>query len=130
MEADGLQVEGGRHIEGVAPEAASTHEATGTIDDILTYTLLCIGVSAEDFKSDSEKWWSKAKRLALALRLDRQDATMTCDEPPQSLAETEMQEERRRVFWLLYALDRHLALSFNRVLEIPDLICDVYGTAL
>lgn len=39
----------------------------------------------------------------------------------------EAREERRRVFWLLYCLDRHLALSFNRVLDIPDSCCEVYG---
>ena len=29
-------------------------------------------------------------------------------------------EERRRLFWLIYAMDRHLALSFNMRLYIPD----------
>jgi hypothetical protein len=43
------------------------------------------------------------------------------------VADIEAKEEKRRVFWLLFALDRHLALSFNRTLEIPDSICDVYG---
>lgn len=29
-------------------------------------------------------------------------------------------EERRRLFWLVYCLDRHLALSFNSALHFPD----------
>lgn len=104
------------------------NEPAGTVDDVLTFLLLCIGVSAGDFKSDSLKWWSKANRLALSLGLNCQDAVdNTAMSPPQSLAEIEAQEERRRVFWLLYAIDRHLALSYNRVLNIPDSICDVYG---
>lgn len=37
-----------------------------------------------------------------------------------SLAELETQEERRRCFWLLFCLDRHLALSFNSTLTIAD----------
>ncbi|KAM0279720.1 hypothetical protein ACHAQH_004411 [Verticillium albo-atrum] len=43
------------------------------------------------------------------------------------LATLEAEEEKRRVFWLLYSLDRHLALSFNRVLQIPDSSCEVYA---
>ena len=103
------------------------NEPASSIDDVLTYTLLCIGVSAGDFKSDCIKWESKAKRLCLSMRLNRQDAPGDYELPPTSLAEVEAQEERRRVFWLLYALDRHLALSYNRILHITDAICDVYG---
>jgi xylanolytic transcriptional activator XlnR len=41
------------------------------------------------------------------------------------VAETiwEYQEERRRVWWLLYVLDRHLALSFNRPISLRDSQC-------
>lgn len=103
------------------------------IDDVLTFIILSIGVSAGDFKSDYHKWWSKAQRLALSMGLNRLDAIIEGPDginstgPPQSLAEVETQEEKRRVFWLLYALDRHLALSCNSILCIPDSICDVYG---
>ena len=37
-----------------------------------------------------------------------------------SLADQQAQEERRRTFWLLFALDRHLALSFNSPLYVAD----------
>lgn len=91
-------------------------------------------MSAGDFKSDSHKWWSKAIRLAYSLRLHREDALHDdgmrrheSNSRGQSPAELETQEERRRVFWLLYCLDRHLALSYNKGLSIPDHICDVYG---
>lgn len=80
-------------------------------------------------------------RLALSLELNREDercsasvspcANPLCsckrDQEIQSLSNAEAREERRRVFWLLYCLDRHLALSFNRVLDIPDSYCEIYG---
>lgn len=123
----GLQIEYDRDQGGIFPETTSSNEPSGTVDDVLTFILLCIGVSAGDFKSDCLKWWSKAKRLAQAIRLDRQDAPGDYADTPSSFAELEAQEERRRVFWLLYAIDRHLALSYNRTLDIPDAIVDVYG---
>lgn len=123
----GLQVEYDREQSGMFPETTMSNEPSGNVDDVLTFILLCIGVSAGDFKSDCLKWWSKAKRLAQSIRLDRQDAAGDCTDTPYSLAEFEAQEERRRVFWLLYAIDRHLALSYNRTLDIPDAIVDVYG---
>ncbi|KAL3959294.1 hypothetical protein ACCO45_007456 [Purpureocillium lilacinum] len=117
------------------------NEPAGVIDDVLTFILLSIAVSGSDFKSDCYKWWSKAIRLALSLRLNREDercpapvspcANPLCschrDREDASLADIERREERRRVFWLLYSLDRHLSLSFNTVLSMPDSYCEVYA---
>ena len=36
----------------------------------------------------------------------------------------EEREERRRVWWLLYTVDRHLALCYNRPLFLLDVECD------
>ncbi|KAI9723967.1 MAG: hypothetical protein M1812_000685 [Candelaria pacifica] len=36
----------------------------------------------------------------------------------------EMREERRRTWWLLYIVDRHLALCYNRPLFLLDVECD------
>lgn len=36
----------------------------------------------------------------------------------------EEREERRRVFWLLYTVDRHLALCYNRPLFLLDVECE------
>lgn len=124
-----------------APATTAGNEPTGTLDDVLTFTLLSIAVSGGDFKSDCYKWWSKAIRLMTALRLNRHDeqctsAEMPCTSPichchwglpERTLQEIEKAEERRRVFWLLYSLDRHLSLSFNTALTIVDSICQVYG---
>ncbi|KAJ6436424.1 transcriptional activator xlnR [Purpureocillium lavendulum] len=116
------------------------NEPVGDVDDVLTYILLSIAILGSDFKSDCSKWWSKAVRLAITLRLNRQEAqcsatVVPCADPAcsghrrpidESILGVERQEERRRVFWLLYSLDRHLSLSFNTVLSIPDSYCEVY----
>ncbi|KAK1253188.1 hypothetical protein MKX07_001265 [Trichoderma sp. CBMAI-0711] len=122
------------------PKTTVNNEPAGEIDDVLTFILLSIAVSGSDFKSDCYKWWSKATRLAFALGLNREDeqcagpvtpcANPLCScrkEQDGSLYNLELREERRRVFWLLYALDRHLALSFNSALTIPDSYCEVYS---
>jgi len=36
----------------------------------------------------------------------------------------EQREERRRIWWLLYTMDRHLALCYNRPLFLLDIECD------
>jgi hypothetical protein len=125
----------------VFPMTTAANEPAGVIDDVLTFILLSIAVSGSDFKSDCYKWWSKAVRLALSLSLNREDercsapvspcANPLCschrDREDPSLANIERREERRRVFWLLYSLDRHLSLSFNTALSLPDSYCEVDG---
>ncbi|MCJ1477638.1 hypothetical protein MMC13_006311 [Lambiella insularis] len=43
--------------------------------------------------------------------------------PPGTMGEEE-REERRRIWWLLYTVDRHLALCYNRPLFLLDIECD------
>ncbi|KAF2143826.1 uncharacterized protein K452DRAFT_296800 [Aplosporella prunicola CBS 121167] len=43
--------------------------------------------------------------------------------PPGTVTEEE-REERRRIWWLLYTMDRHLALCYNRPLFLLDVECD------
>ncbi|ATY65273.1 transcriptional activator xlnR [Cordyceps militaris] len=122
------------------PTLTVANEPAGVVDDVLTYILLSIAVSGGDFKSDSHKWWSKATRLTFSLKMNREDercpgplspcANPLCacrrEQEPMTLQSVENREERRRVFWLLYSLDRHLSLSFNTILSIPDSYCEVY----
>lgn len=126
------------------PTTTAANEPAGGVDDVLTFILLSIAVSGSDFKSDCYKWWSKAVRLTLSLQLNREDercpasvspcANPLCschrDRSDATFVEFERREERRRVFWLLYSLDRHLSLSFNTVLSMPDSYCEVYGMHL
>lgn len=123
------------------PTTTAANEPAGVIDDVLTLILLSITVSGGDFKSDCYKWWSKAVRLAHSLRLNREDERCSAPVSPcanplcpchrarddASFVDFERREERRRVFWLLYSLDRHLSLSFNMVLSMPDSYCEVFA---
>ena len=43
---------------------------------------------------------------------------------PQDYLSEEEREERRRIWWLLYTMDRHLALCYNRPLFLLDKECD------
>ncbi|OBU00819.2 hypothetical protein VE01_01116 [Pseudogymnoascus verrucosus] len=97
-----------------------------TVDDIVTFALLAIVTSGGEFKADCLKWWNKTVSLVRHLGYNSElgiagDAQLHDD----SLAMIENQEERRRGFWLIYILDRHLALSYNRPLHLPDSECHV-----
>ena len=41
-----------------------------------------------------------------------------------SIVSEEEREERRRIWWLLYTMDRHLALCYNRPLFLLDIECE------
>ncbi|KAL2870185.1 fungal specific transcription factor domain-containing protein, partial [Aspergillus lucknowensis] len=97
-----------------------------TVDDILTYTLLAIAISGGEFKADCLKWWNKAVGHLKYLRYHTEQGISEDEQPHyQSLAAIEEREERRRTFWLVYTLDRHLALSHNRPLHLLDSECHV-----
>jgi hypothetical protein len=113
---------------------------TRHLDDILTYALLGTVISGGDSKGKCLKWWTKARTQARALNLNReQESTRSehINEPPYSshsesikqrhtLANEEAKEEGRRIWWLLYLVDRHLALSYNAPLNILDAECQLY----
>lgn len=121
--------------------------STGTLDDVLTLTLIGIVVSGGDFKRECLKWWRAAKALAKDLKLGQevdecQTALGAADSPYESThtsgqsdsmygvdrtgVSEEDKEERRRTWWLLYIADRHLGLSFNTPLTILDAECHLY----
>jgi hypothetical protein len=127
--------------------------ATGAVDDVATYVHLATVVSASEYKAASMRWWTAAWSLARELKLGRelppnatarQDGEMDGDgdidvngnkRQPSSLMghgpgntavnlTEEEREERRRIWWLLYATDRHLALCYNRPLTLLDKECE------
>ncbi|KAK9775549.1 hypothetical protein SCAR479_07654 [Seiridium cardinale] len=130
---------GGERSYPLAISTGDIKEQLGVVDDVLTFLLLCIAVSGGDFKADCQEWWYRAVRTTRSLGLHREDEPcpqlgLACKKPlcscqlksgQQNVSFLEAKEERRRVFWLLYCLDRHLALSFNRVLQIPDSYAEV-----
>nr|XP_036577864.1 transcriptional activator xlnr [Colletotrichum truncatum]KAF6784960.1 transcriptional activator xlnr [Colletotrichum truncatum] len=116
--------------------------AAGTLDDVITYIHLATVVSASEYKGASLRWWNAAWSLARELKLGRElpptplslsqnhetDADgededgMNGNGHPGVITEEE-REERRRIWWLTYIVDRHLALCYNRPLFLLDLEC-------
>ncbi|EPE02224.1 transcriptional activator xlnr [Ophiostoma piceae UAMH 11346] len=123
--------------------------AAGTVDDVVTYMHLATVVSASEYKGASLRWWNAAWCLARELKLGREviahgtiirqsmeqphdgkvnlvglgDDLDLDSEKSVSISEEE-REERRRIWWLIYMVDRHLALCYNRPLFLLDLECD------
>lgn len=87
--------------------------ASGTLDDLITYIQIATIVSASENKGSSLKWWGDAFNLAKKLRLNQENANL----------DPERREEERRTWWLLYIVDRHLGLCYNRPLAILDSEC-------
>ncbi|CZS89204.1 probable transcriptional activator xlnR [Rhynchosporium agropyri] len=112
--------------------------AAGTLDDVVTYIHLATVVSASEYKGASLRWWNAAWSLARELKLGRElphvavqqsaeneaDADGEEDGLPTVGISEEEREERRRIWWLCYTVDRHLALCYNRPLFLLDIECD------
>jgi xylanolytic transcriptional activator XlnR len=115
--------------------------AAGCLDDVVTYIHLATVVSASEYKGASLRWWNAAWSLARELKLGRElppnpqngtndvDADGEADDEmggsvnPGAVTEEE-REERRRIWWLVYVVDRHLALCYNRPLFLLDIECE------
>ncbi|KAF7186505.1 Xylanolytic transcriptional activator xlnR [Pseudocercospora fuligena] len=124
--------------------------ASGALDDVATYIHLAIVVSASEYKAASLRWWNAAWSLARELKLGRElppNPEHSAPDGPEAEAEAtgeangnhtngighgsqagliseEEREERRRIWWLLYIVDRHLALCYNRPLFLLDAECE------
>ncbi|KAG6016760.1 hypothetical protein E4U43_003161 [Claviceps pusilla] len=117
--------------------------ASSQLDDLVTYIHLATVVSASEYKGSSLRWWNVAWSLARELKLGRElppselrsgfeqhdmdtdglDEHDRARNTPGMVTE-EMREERRRVWWLVYIVDRHLALCYNRPLFLLDVECE------
>lgn len=97
-------------------------------DVILAMVIMTLLVLRGHFKADSLQWWTRAARLVRSSGLCMEDKELRMESQASVNAQGEMldrarliaKEERRRLFWLVYCLDRHLALSFNSTLHFPD----------
>ncbi|KAH8764514.1 fungal-specific transcription factor domain-containing protein [Hyaloscypha sp. PMI_1271] len=149
---NGLPLTEHSHLRWHADSGASN--ATGSFDDVITFVHLATVVSAGRYKSASFRWWHSALQLAKELRLNHEASTSSVqfkDIPTQNdqwngfsnkgvvfpsapwhltlgnsqtFHTAEEREERRRVWWTLYILDRHLALSFNSPFVIREVDCE------
>lgn len=117
--------------------------APGGLDDVATYMHLAIVISASEYKAASLRWWNAAWSLARELKLGKEVPVTPPPERDNDVAEDvahmdgtypsganipidfteEQREERRRIWWLLYTVDRHLALCYNRPLSLLDVEC-------
>ncbi|KAK0388641.1 hypothetical protein NLU13_4884 [Sarocladium strictum] len=148
-QADGVALGGlGVALPGTISMDALTGEsgafgAAGNLDDVITYIHLATVVSASEYKGASIRWWNAAWSLARELKLGRELPPNACQgsQDPQDMdaegldehdrqrnnpdfVTEEEREERRRIWWLVYIVDRHLALCYNRPLFLLDVECD------
>ncbi|KAH6895229.1 fungal-specific transcription factor domain-containing protein [Thelonectria olida] len=117
--------------------------AAGCLDDVITYIHLAVVVSASEYKGASVRWWNAAWSLARELKLGRElppgpapvshDRNTLDNEGNDEhdlhrnsvgFVTEEEREERRRIWWLVYIVDRHLALCYNRPLFLLDVECE------
>ncbi|KAJ5740692.1 hypothetical protein N7493_000564 [Penicillium malachiteum] len=100
----------------------------GSTDIILAVAILTLAISGGHYKADSLKWKEKLIRLVRASGLNMEDQDIDLGPVFCGLYNGDdtyrrwliSKEERRRLFWLIYAMDRHLGLSFNMRLSLPD----------
>ena len=90
----------------------------GCLDDVMTYLQLGTIIAASEFKGVSLRWLYSAWTLARELRLNREVPAIESAD----MSET-TREERRRTWWVLYMLDRHLCLCYNKPLVLQDVEC-------
>ncbi|KAI1627651.1 fungal-specific transcription factor domain-containing protein [Exophiala viscosa] len=96
-------------------------------------------ISGSEKKAASIRWWSIAFNLARDMKLNQEvesyvmphtrgaslpNVTCKCssNETEDSTGEVH-REERRRTWWLLFLMDRHLALCYNRPLALLEAEC-------
>ncbi|KAK9371684.1 fungal-specific transcription factor domain-containing protein [Lipomyces chichibuensis] len=105
-------------------------DKNGTLDDVMSYIHLGIISSASEFKGASLRWWHAAWGLARVLKLNVEvpysgSSSASSSASSKLLMDNsnmseETREERRRVWWLLFLVDRHLGLCYNRPLSVMD----------
>jgi len=132
----GVALPGSISMEPLTSESGA-FGAAGNLDDVITYIHLATVVSASEYKGASLRWWNAAWSLARELKLGRElpqnapsgraggSADIDGEEMgvPGVITEEE-REERRRIWWLVYIVDRHLALCYNRPLFLLDIECE------
>jgi hypothetical protein len=139
----GVALPGSSNIDSALTGESGAFGASGQLDDLVTYIHLATVVSASEYKGASLRWWNVAWSMARELKLGRE---LPPSEPRPSFEQSEMEtdglsehdrlrnnpgvvteeerEERRRIWWLVYTVDRHLALCYNRPLFLLDVECE------
>ena len=107
---------------------ASIAEDPATLDDVVTYLHLATVLSNTGHGLVSSRWWTAAFTIAKELKLNVEVASHGSTDVTGEDAEgeedvdfaesekatsEEAKEERRRVWWLLFAMDRHIAFTYS-----------------
>ncbi|KAI9888615.1 MAG: hypothetical protein M1814_006596 [Vezdaea aestivalis] len=125
------------HIDDANASNVSPTDEPASLDDIVTYVHLATVMSNSKLRAASLRWWTAAFTLAKELKFNIEVASTSQDGSNEEDAEGEVdfeihdqgsmteeaKEERRRVWWLLYIADRHLAFCCNRSLALLDSEC-------
>ncbi|KAI8942547.1 hypothetical protein NX059_000607 [Plenodomus lindquistii] len=112
----------------LSQESDISLRAPGGLDDVATYMHLAIVISASEYKAASLRWWNAAWSLARELKFGKEVPVTPPPEQHSSAHEDldgvpvdgtyrsgpttpidfteEQREERRRIWWLLYTVDR------------------------
>lgn len=139
----GVALPGSMSVEAELNGNSGSFGSSGHLDDVVTYIHLATVVSASEYKGASLRWWNVAWSMARELKLGRE---LPPSEPRPSFEQSKMEtngldehdilrnspgfiteeerEERRRIWWLMYTVDRHLALCYNRPLFLLDVECE------
>jgi arabinolytic transcriptional activator AraR len=123
------------------PQASEQLPVNWGTDYIITFIHVSSVISGSEKKAASIRWWNVAFNLARDLKLNKEVETFTssntspdshlmlacsCSMPQEphkdSMSEVH-REERRRTWWLLFLMDRHLALCYNRPLALLEAEC-------
>ncbi|KAF5253402.1 hypothetical protein FANTH_1719 [Fusarium anthophilum] len=106
-----------------------------SVDTLLSLVLVAIVSTGGNRKDQSMMWWYRAIDMCERMKLSRSDddekTSVSHEEHIQNLcdhsgATEEAREEGRRLYWLLFALDRHWAISFNRMPLMLEADCQVF----
>ncbi|EXJ56971.1 hypothetical protein A1O7_07315 [Cladophialophora yegresii CBS 114405] len=111
------------------------------VDYIMALIHVSSVISGSEKKAASIRWWNVAFNLARDLKLNEEvKSPMMPHDAPHGLASLNCKcslsqhsegdflneahrEERRRTWWLLFLMDRHLALCYNRSLALLEAEC-------
>ncbi|KAG9691986.1 hypothetical protein KCU95_g7145, partial [Aureobasidium melanogenum] len=113
------------------------------LDECMAYVHLAMVTSASAFTRASLRWWNMAFSLAREIDLHQplldhdgygpEDAIYSAQESPindtrnvareRSGKKTPLAEERKRVWYFLYSMDRHISFFFNKPLSLLDSEC-------
>jgi hypothetical protein len=113
---------------------ATTHVTSlQYLDECMAYVHLAMVTSASAFTRASLRWWNMAFSLAREIDLHQpSEPELRHSTPGHSSCHVtkSLVEERKRVWWFLYTMDRHISFLFNKPLSLLDSQCSSLGRPL